>query len=326
MQNNYWNGSDLERINFTISEPGAIRLSPLARAYLRLFVVMVRLKAVGIAAPIACITSAQLRAGGRYRSERSTFRALAELETAGYLHRSKYRLGADRFRTVITFHLEAFAYFTQQKAENITPFPYIPPQLPSCQGEALTISASRSYSCDLAYLKRAIPARATNKQKGIYKWIAVINTIRVLLGSPRHPAVILSQSELDGTAENISGIDWHFWRTRWDDMTIPIRETTAKRELLPPLLRALRRNPSPTPSPAPVSAPKPEPATISPPPPSPTHSPEPEQIRAAIREIAARATIPTPTPPPAARGPCELTAEQWAFLETARLKTIARAR
>lgn len=316
------NSSDLQRVQFTINTIGAGQLTPKARQYLALIVSLVRMGYTGIACPIGAITRKVHEMTGRYKDS-STYAAFRELETAGFIRRNKYRVGADHFGTKITFNLPAFAYWTKQGNKKVSALPtitYSSPYLQKIDKDTFTISSHHSNS-PITYIKRAKQC-ATNIKNGVRKWIPVINTIRVLCGSPRAPEVSQANAEISGQVENRSGIDWQYWAPRWPEMTIAARESTARRELLP----RLRNEPIKTETHAkpPSSAPR-----------APAPLPMPEVTRSQIRALCANLESQFSSEPPSQREtappratpgiPGALSADDIKILEAAKLRALARA-
>ncbi|MDD5347797.1 MAG: hypothetical protein PHT59_04200 [Candidatus Omnitrophica bacterium] len=233
----------LPRIVFTLREPGAADLSPRARVYLAYVVALAKMGYVSIAVPINALTRAQQAAGGRYRSDRSTYLALAELESKGYLRRSRYRIGDDHFRTVINLNLAALSFWTGKRVGKCTPISSKVGYVQGLQKEPWTSKPTVTTSVlnsEYTYLKRTM-VRVTDRAKAIWKWAPVLYTLRCLAGSPRAPEVRIAAAEYHGLVESMSGIDWPYWDQRWSELSIPVRESTAQVELLPALREAARR-------------------------------------------------------------------------------------
>lgn len=246
MRRNLARSYEIERLDFTIREPGAAKLSPRANHYLSFFIAMVRLGYPGLSIQIGHLTTIVFRLGGRYRSERTTYLALAELEAHGYIRRKKNRVGDDHFRTVILFNLEAFVYWSQIRRSNVVPYPTNEHKvglLQKMQEVERRITEVSDITPKVTYKYQAQRARLKDNKskKKEWRWLPVLYTLKCLFGgSPKSPGLLLAKAECDGAA-NVSGVDWDYYHRRWEDMTIPVREGLASREIVPRVLNALNR-------------------------------------------------------------------------------------
>ena len=101
---------------------GCGSLSFLARTWLAYFIALVRLDYNQIKAPVGALAHAQwLAVAGYSRSRSSAFRALKELEQAGFIHRHKLRVGRDCRGLVIDLNHDRFTYWTQERKLNVLP-------------------------------------------------------------------------------------------------------------------------------------------------------------------------------------------------------------
>lgn len=234
--------TSLPKITYTLREPGAADLSPRARVYLAYFVALAKMGYASIAVPINALTRALLAAGGRYRSDRSTYLALAELEAKGYLRRSRYRIAEDHFRTVINLELAKLAFWTGKRVGKCTPISSKVGYVQGLQedtGTSKLLDTTSVSNFQDTYIDRTI-GRVEDRAKAIWKWAPVLYTLRCLLGSPRSPEVRIATAEYHGLVESMSGIDWPYWDARWAELSIPVRESIAQVELLPALQEAAK--------------------------------------------------------------------------------------
>lgn len=228
----------LPAITYTLREAGAADVTPRGRVYLAFFVALAKMGYASIAVPVNALTRAQMASGGRYRSDRSTYLALSELESKGYLRRSRYRIGDDHFRTVINLDLAALSFWTRQSVGKCVPISSKVGYVQGLQKDLVTSNLPVTTSdprSNIAYIDRTV-VRVTDRAKGlVWKWAPVLYTLRCLLGSPRAPEVRIATAEYHGLVESLSGIDWTYWESRWPELSIPVRESTAKAELIPAL-------------------------------------------------------------------------------------------
>lgn len=234
----------LPRITYTLRECGAAHLSPRARVYLAYFVALAKMGYCSLAVPIGALTRAQMASGGRYRSDRTTYLALAELEAHAYLRRSRYRIGQDHFRTVINLNLAALSYWTRQSVGKCTPISSKVGYVQGLQESPVTSKPTVTTSDSLVehtYIDRTVGRMKSAIDSAVWKWAPVLYTLRCLLGSPRAAELRLAAAELHGLVESESGIEWAYWSSRWPELGIPAREGVARSELLPPLREAVAR-------------------------------------------------------------------------------------
>jgi hypothetical protein len=231
----YAKKEDLEKIQIAFLI-GATRLSPLARRWLSFFVCSAKFGFSGIATSIAVLTANEFRVNHQTNSERTTYRALAELEQKGFIRRRTCRLGPDKFQTTIQFIPEAFAFYLQKKTSNVSPIrteTHIDLPLPSRQGDKFT---RNNNILTPTIISNQHKSKKYAKKIASYLTHPVLYTI-LLLVSGR--AARLCKTRFDReieTGDFVSGCDWTYWAERWTSCPIPWREETAKRELIPALL------------------------------------------------------------------------------------------
>lgn len=246
-QKNHATTQDLEKIVFsTLQLAGTGMLSPLARRWLAFCVVLARLGYVGIHAPMWAIVKAQYRAQGQTRSESTAYRGLRALETAGYIRRQKYRLGPDKFATIVHFELEKFGYWLREKAhiQSVT-CDYINSQLSICEETEVTNQGSRVNSQDSS-IKDNKPARAKSYKEQFKKPLGakkrehpVFYTLKIVtrgMGKAKRRLLLArAYTELFAPKLRSSGADFQKWgdESKWLELTISERETVAREQILP---------------------------------------------------------------------------------------------
>lgn len=249
--------NELFSISYNFLElEGTSNLSPRARRYLFFFVSLVKLGYTAVAAPMEALAAAIFRAQGQTRSVRTLRSALAELESAGYLHRNKYRIGDDHFRSVIILHTERFVYWTRKRSGNVVPITTVNhnsgyrQNLPKAD---LTTTPLRVNSQNSSESDNTLPRTHTrsNLNTKSHKFHPIIFTLMIVLKrEPREQRNrLLSQAahEIRNRRDNASGVDWDYWETRWpfmDHRPGGERENTAKATILPRLESVLCPRPS----------------------------------------------------------------------------------
>jgi hypothetical protein len=236
LSRNFATYSDLEKFDFAITL-SAERLTALSRRWLRFFVAVAKYGFSGISTSISLLTIAEFRVNKETKSERTTYRALAELETKGFIRRRQCRLGPDRFQTTIDFVPEAFSFYLQKVTKNVSPMPtptHISAPLPRWQGDKLT---SNSHVLTPNLISNKLKSNKYAKKTAEYLNPILYTLLCVLTGAALKIATARFKRELE-TGENVSGCDWGYWRERWTSLPITHREETARREFVPALLSA----------------------------------------------------------------------------------------
>jgi hypothetical protein len=238
-------------VHCNFSLPGTISLSPRARRYLFFIISLVQCGYCRIEATMGVISDAIYRSQGQTASVRTLQSALAELEAAGYLTRRKCRLGTDRDHSVIELHVERFVYWTKIRCGNVIPCStetHNNPRrqnLPSDDREIkhrVNSSSCSSLEESNVQEQRAY-ARSKNSAKKKHHYHPIVYTLLCCLpSSPDKTRVIeIACGELAG-GENRSGIDWDYYSRLWPALDCRPggrRETTARREIVPALIRQL---------------------------------------------------------------------------------------
>ena len=215
-------------------------LSNKASAVLALCVALVRLEYCGISAFVAEIVKAVDRCG-YHMSERTFYRACAELEALGFFVRLKYRVGADKFSTIIVFEQKRFEFFKlKNNVPKIPTSSHISPCLPNWREEDLTNITSRVNSSNSSAKVNNKPrARASRFRNWIHP---VLYSIMVVLKreKDRDRSFLISRArfEIDCERQNIeipghSGVEWN--RPSWQEMPHRQREQIIDSEILPAL-------------------------------------------------------------------------------------------
>ena len=223
---------DLDRVQMTINVSSFPHLTNKSRSALALLISLVRLGYGGISAPIGSIETTLCRVGYKM-SRRTLFRALSELETFGFMTRHKYRVGHDKFSTIVDFNLPRFDFWLKKPTKT-----HISPQVPICPEPPRTKIDIRVNTSYLPNESKKPRARA-----GGNKIHPVLYTLSVVLTAlkARDRSFVLSRARYEIEAERAgieaaghSGALWQ--RPSWQDMTFSVRESICRREILP-LLR-----------------------------------------------------------------------------------------
>lgn len=238
--------SDLEKLCYSIFDNHIAGLSNKSRAMLSLIICLVKIGYNGLNAPVDAIVQSLKRSTGYTASKRTVFRALAELESKGFFERKKYRVGSNRFSTVITFHVDAFSFWTRKKHDNISPMTTVcdnTVQVTNWRKDlgTSTISYVNSRNNNIYNKPRARASRSYSR------WLhPIVFTLGLLLkGDEKKLAVSRANLELQigPQMEGHSGVPWEAW-PRWQEMDRGARENIAKSEIIPRLLdrSTLRRS------------------------------------------------------------------------------------
>lgn len=238
---------------------GTGSMSPRARRTLAVYIVLVKMEYSGVNAPMGAIADAVWRSShGEAGSIRTLQRANRELEERGFL---KIRRSVHSAACII-FNLDAFSYWTQNRSSKVLPLPTNShnvvsretmcdnmPHTTACRTSDRTKDNSLSNSPNISRIetKPRAGARACSKHKRGKKH-AVLFTVGCVLDAASHlhradrrSARARARCEVAAIGTGIeflnpSGIDWRYWEKRWEEMSIPTRELTAKREIIPKLL------------------------------------------------------------------------------------------
>jgi hypothetical protein len=304
------NASRIRNIDFARSGiAGTGSLSPRARRTLAVYCALVKMGYDGVAAPMGAIADAVYRSShGEAGSIRTLQRAHPELEARGFIRCANFRPRGRTKGAVIHFNLDAFAYWTGRKTQNIQPLPTSSHNVVSretmCDKELHTTTChppdrtrtESQVNPNIIPSRNTEPragARSINKSKR-QKRSAVWTSVNIVLGAmvqlhrqDRRAARARAKCELEAIAAGVelvnpSGVDWSYWEKRFAEMPIAVRENTAAREIIPLLLG--RKSKSPVP---PVSLSSPETAEIG--------NSDPvsaEDIRKARKALEARFSLP----------------------------------
>lgn len=223
---------------------GCQELSPRSRRYLAFLISVVKCGYNSIIANADTIADSIYRAQGQTKSVRTLQYALAELETAGFLSRKKYRVGDNHFKTVIALHTERFTYWTKIKAKKVTPIPtcahissYVQDlQIDDRRNETPCLTPQYSYLNE--HNKQRVRTRSNKHTK--FKHLPIIWTLLCILkGKPdKGKIVALAQREIDGYSKQ-TDIRWKHWGAIWQTMPVEEREGIARVDFLPRLRHAL---------------------------------------------------------------------------------------
>jgi hypothetical protein len=164
-------------------------------------------------------------------------RALAGLESQGYLVRRNCRLGDDAFGLKIVLNLDRWTYWTQKKSSNVTPLPtssYIPLRQSMRPGAETTTHGVNSQDHI---------ANRNNKHKGKkYNWNPIVFSILRVLTKSNAPDKwqIVNRAKFECEAISVGahlsnpvGVPWELYQRQWRDMTKPVREQFVRTQILP---------------------------------------------------------------------------------------------
>jgi len=284
------NVDQIRNIDFARSGiAGTGSLSPRARRTLAVYVALVKMGYSGVAAPNGAIADAVYRSShGEAGSIRTLQRAHPELERRGFIRCANFRPRGRTKGALIHFNLDAFAYWTGRKTQNIQPLPTSSHNVVS--RETMCDKEPHATSChppdrtrtESQVTPNIIPstnkepragARSINRSKR-QKRSAVWTSVNIVLGAmaqlhrqDRRSARSRAKCELEAIGAGVelvnpSGVDWAYWEKRFAEMPIAVRELTAAREIIPLLIGRKSKAPAPSASPsspetadsAPVSA------------------------------------------------------------------------
>lgn len=235
-------------------------------------------------------------------------RALAGLESKGFLWRRRCRLGDDRHGLEIWLNREHWTYWTQQSAGNVCPLPaheptsiYIPPrQSMRLAEENTSVINSRNININSNYAR----ARGNNN---FYKFLSIHPVLLTLWclfkGSSDMSLFHRAETEVralerNETPDELSGVPWEQYDRHWNDMTPAVKDSFAKSSIIP----QLQGKNLPAPS-SPECSPRGDDSTPDPIVPPPTEE-ERLEIRRLIEESIASTSLPEkPAPAPAAPAP-----------------------
>lgn len=254
--------NDLYSINYCVFQlPGTSDITARARRYLFFLISLVKSGYTEIRAPMDAIADAIFRAQGQTSSVSTLRSALRELETMGYLYRRRCRLGHDKAGASIVLHLERFTFWTQIRRQNVTPLPTsehnssCQQNLPGDDRKNTSSVVNSQNSSEKRKDRSNAHARSKNSAK---KYHPVVYTLMCVL--PRSPEkwqmIEIARREISIGASPDSGIDWPYFTRLWpalDPDPGGRRESTARREIVPLLYRAIseggNRNPNSPPPP-----------------------------------------------------------------------------
>lgn len=334
----------IRTINFALSGiDGTGSISPRARRTLAVYVALVKMEYDGIAAPMGAISDAVWRSShGEAKSIRTLERANRELQDKGFIRTKNFRPGERSKGALIYFDIAAFSYWTKRTIRNVSPLPT--PSYNVVSRETMCDSSSHTTSCRTSDRTKdnprvntpTIPLSCNNKPRGaraintkgerprrnpvLFSLVKVLTAAAGLHRSDRRAAQARAEIEIKAAGAGVglvnpSGIDWAFWSERFDAMTIPVRESTIRREILPLLLGG---------------------GSAAEPPPrveafeeTPTETPTAEDIRSARIALEKAVSLPMPIiaepPPPANYPEIDTSDPDMRLLLAARERTRARA-
>lgn len=326
---------------------GTGSLSPRARRTLAVYVALVKMGYEGVAAPMGAIADAVYRSShGEAGSIRTLQRAHPELEERGFIRCANYRPHERTAGALIYFNLDAFSYWTGRKTQVVQPLPTSShnvvsretmcdnsPHTTTCHPPDRTRTNSRVTPKILPSSNKEprAGARSINKSKR-KKRSAVWTSVNIVLGAMRHlhrqdrrAARARAKCELEAIAAGVelvnpSGVDWTYWEKRFAEMSIAVRENTAKREIVPMLLGKPAIVPSRAPKKNDLCEPSPSNDSFE--------GVPADEIRAVRKQLEAAFSLPekkAPAPAPAEMAPAaDMPADELEVLLAARARARAR--
>ena len=266
----------IRTIDFALSGIGGTgSISPRARRTLAVYIALVKMDFDGIAAPMGAIADAVWRSShGEAKSIRTLERANRELQDRGFIRSKTFRPGERSKGAVIYFDIAAFSYWTKKTVRNVQPLTTSSYNVVSretmCDNSAHTTSCRTSDrtkdnsrytpNIPLDSYKEPRGARAINtngkkpdrprRNPVLFSVIQVLSAAAGVHRSDRRSAQARAEVEIKAAVAGVvlanpSGIDWAYWSARWDEMPVPVKESTVRREILPALLGRSPADPTP---------------------------------------------------------------------------------
>ena len=241
----YATPGDLEKLDgIWYQSSGTFNLTKSGRRLLQLFVTLVRLGYEGVDTPIGCISKTLWRIIGESRSDRTIFRALNDLEEKGFVVRKTFKVGDNRLKCIIRFRLDAFRFLSKKKEPTQT---HINTQLTKSRDTDRTSIKSRVNSLNITDLNNKPRARA--RARKISRYHPIIVTLRILTfkmcqekrlsWAKRRVALSAADVEINGCElyTQRSGVRWDELKPKWLEMSPEERDSIARTEIIPQLLR-----------------------------------------------------------------------------------------
>jgi hypothetical protein len=143
---------DLDRIEYccSVGLKGTQGLGRLARVWLAYYLTLVRLGYARIEAPMGAICASQWRACGDTSSQRSAYRAHAELERHGFITRKTLRIGRSTVGSKISINVERFDFWLRGKTVvgASSTVSHVSPALPTCHSDKVSSSSPKLQTND----------------------------------------------------------------------------------------------------------------------------------------------------------------------------------
>lgn len=250
-------------------------------------------------------------------------RALAGLESKGYLARRRCRVGDASRGLDIILCLDKWSFWTKHTVGNVTPISsrekptsvYISPR------QSILLDEDRTRTTHSVNTRNSRVNNRNNTHKGehkkIYKYHPIVFTLWCVLTKAKAPdrRNLLNRAEIELKAasagvelRNHTGVPWEQYSRQWRDMLPPVRESFARSQILPKLRGAVE-----------VTGFNP----VSPPDPPPGEVPQEVATPAEIRELIEQ-SMKSPPPPAAPKPPPSPPAEM--SLDSRELLILERAR
>jgi hypothetical protein len=215
---------DLDRLSFVVVDAGKAPPNLSARA-LRLWwliACLVKLRYTGYRGPVGAVADLLRRLWGSGMSERTLYRALAEVEGAGLLRRSACKFGHNWGGVEIVFSEKC------SKCLHLT------------NGQTLEKTKIHGVLNSVAGSCNRSKALQNEKARPVHRINPVIYSLRCVTKGRFDRAEILAVAVRDQTARSPKILNWLRLKERWEHMTIKEREFVAVNEILPALAEFLR--------------------------------------------------------------------------------------
>lgn len=238
---------DLDIVSWVVVRNSYSELSALAIRYLALIHSFIQLGFTGVQAPIGALTDTHRRVFGIGSSERSTYRALAELEKKRFIRRQTFRVGPDTRRTIIHFLSHSHLHLPERQHLPIRSQDPIPLRSSDFDLKSLSpIGTQRSEpdrnpkktraTCDtLRSDPGAAPGARPKKQArppaaaGVDRFASWEEPICYSIRRVAPAALLAAHRDLirSRAKGRQTAIDWSYWRSRWQTLPIAEREQLA---------------------------------------------------------------------------------------------------
>ena len=209
-----------------------------------LFYVEVLLKGFDeIRAPLSILTDVHHRAcPGSNNSYSSTQRAHRVMREHDFLSMRKFRIGHNRYQSVIRLNRKRFEFFLRSKLTdmgNCARTYYNTTQRSICPNDEVTLDSPSLDSSSFTLQDKTascMPEKKIKRGKPRHADHPVYYSLKCVLFGMKHPRrneiLQLAKNEIAGDAKS-SLTDWSYWLARWKDISVDTRENLIERDVLP---------------------------------------------------------------------------------------------